>query len=61
MRSRLPDLRAVFSGYMAGSQDKRCALDVNLLLDLAEGSAFATGFLGVVKEKYCPLYLPPRP
>ncbi len=44
---------------MAESQDKRCALDVNVLLDLAEGRDFALNFFGVVKEKYCPLYLCP--
>jgi hypothetical protein len=44
---------------MAESQDKRCALDVNIFLDLAEGREFALGFLEVAKEKYCPLYVTP--
>jgi hypothetical protein len=44
---------------MAESQDKRCALDVNILLDLAEGEGFALEFLEVAKEKYCPLYVTP--
>ncbi|HVM48952.1 MAG TPA: type II toxin-antitoxin system VapC family toxin [Candidatus Acidoferrum sp.] len=44
---------------MVGSQDKRCALDVNILLDLAEGQEFASEFLKVAQEKYCPLYVTP--
>jgi len=44
---------------MGESQDKRCALDVNILLDLAEGAEFATDFLGVVKERFIPLYISP--
>jgi hypothetical protein len=51
--------RAGFSGFMAESQDKRCALDVNIFLDLAEGQEFALEFLEVAKEKYCPLYVTP--
>ena len=39
--------------------DKRCALDVNVLLDLAEQKQFALDFLGVIREKYCPLFVSP--
>jgi hypothetical protein len=39
--------------------DKRCALDVNVLLDLAERKKFAVDFLGVIREKYCPLFVSP--
>lgn len=44
---------------MAESQDKRCALDVNILLDLAESKDFALDFHAVVSEKFCPLYVSP--
>ena len=44
---------------MAGSQDRRCALDVNILLDLAVERRFASDFLGVVREKHSPLYVSP--
>jgi hypothetical protein len=44
---------------MAETQDKRCALDVNILLDLAQEREFAWDFLKVVREKYCPLYVTP--
>jgi hypothetical protein len=39
--------------------DKRCALDVNVLLDLAEQKNFALAFLDVIREKYCPLFVCP--
>ncbi len=39
--------------------DKRCALDVNVLLDLAEQKKFALDFLDVIREKYCPLFVSP--
>jgi hypothetical protein len=39
--------------------DKKCALDVNILLDLAEQKKFAGDFLGVIREKYCPLFVSP--
>ncbi|HWX22215.1 MAG TPA: hypothetical protein VN578_20120 [Candidatus Binatia bacterium] len=41
------------------AQDKRCALDVNVLIDLAEQRDFALDFLGVVREKHCPFCLSP--
>src|SRR2546421_12454767 len=42
-----------------GLQDKRCALDVNILLDLADGKPFASAFLAVAQEKHAPLCLSP--
>lgn len=44
---------------MAESLNKRCALDVNFLLDLAERRDFALAFLELAGEYYCPLCLCP--
>ena len=44
---------------MASSPKKQCSLDVNVLLDLAEGKPFARNFFGVVRDCFCPLFLSP--
>src|SRR5437879_4576808 len=59
MRSALRCSKAASSDSMAESQDKRCALDVNFLLDLAEEKDFASAFLNLTREKFCPLCLCP--
>ena len=44
---------------MASSPKKQCSLDVNVLLDFAEGKPFARDFFGVVRDCFCPLFLSP--
>ncbi len=44
---------------MAESINRQCALDVNVLIDLAEGKPFALDFLGVVHDLFCPLWVSP--